>query len=787
MFKPMPESGSEPEYASDLDWMLQSGQADPAMLAEALIEVYFSDLLRLSEAFLGDEVVAREAVRGTLITALVNGFRYRESDGVRRWVYRLAIRELRNALYWTWAFQFFEALRPARRRNEVASTTSSSLDAALRELDPSVRLICLLKYLNDLPEEEIAHLLRVERDAVHAQLASAVGEFRRAGVLAPAGVAREELESGEQEDFHEVLGGLLKTRWPEKGLAGERLEALVGEVVARAGRRQAVQRRWNAVKEAGLISLAVLLVLGVLWGMNRWLPEAEPAATPMPTRVIAAGRSVRTPIPERLAPTEIPTPTPAGVFYTVQAGEGLEDVSRRLRISPQELARLNRLPIGSRLEAGQLLVIPASRLAGAHPTFTPVPPVTPSASLGNSPPGDIGSHMQLGARNWKTVWFDALVREYSSRSTVQGRRFSRLQAWFAEDRILILAGHPDGEPDTVYLLEGQKAYVARPGAGQPWFGEFSFEGNFLDAVPFSSSLRQIFNTQPYADSRRPWRVSRRVLGMEEAAGRDAWLVKQVVRSFRRESMLWVDVETGLTLHAQEFGNPLIENALLREVRISAIQYNVDLPEELFDLSLPWRGGFAQDPSGRAGLGNLESMICQRSPDGDKIAFVSDPSGRPPQDAALNWYSLSDPEQDIRQPLGGVRVTRFAFAPDSRRMAVFGYDGQYAIGSLLLLDSENSERKLLAHLVDLRSMAWSRRGDFLALIGAPRRSGRYELVLLQVESGQVVYRQRLDLAEAAQYRERWVQGMPAAWWHAFTPTVQFPIRMGGAESCAAPPA
>ncbi len=41
-----------PELASDLDWMLQSGQVNQDVLAEALIDAWFDPIFRLSRAFL---------------------------------------------------------------------------------------------------------------------------------------------------------------------------------------------------------------------------------------------------------------------------------------------------------------------------------------------------------------------------------------------------------------------------------------------------------------------------------------------------------------------------------------------------------------------------------------------------------------------------------------------------------------------------------------------------------------------------------------------------------------
>ena len=61
--------------------------------------------------------------------------------------------------------------------------------------------------------------------------------------------------------------------------------------------------------------------------------------------------------------------------------------------------------------------------------------------------------------------------------------------------------------------------------------------------------------------------------------------------------MWLDEQGGFILRQQHFTNS-DPKQILKESRVTAIAYNVDFPQQLFDPNLPWRGGFAADYTGR---------------------------------------------------------------------------------------------------------------------------------------------------------------------------------------------
>ena len=68
------------------------------------------------------------------------------------------------------------------------------------------------------------------------------------------------------------------------------------------------------------------------------------------------------------------------------------------------------------------------------------------------------------------------------------------------------------------------------------------------------------------------------------------------------------------------------------------------------------------------------LQCSRSPDGLRLAFNTSSDGVQPADTTLRWLNLKD-TREIYEPLPGFQAEYFAFSPDSRSLAVSGYDPQ----------------------------------------------------------------------------------------------------------------
>ena len=189
--------------------------------------------------------------------------------------------------------------------------------------------------------------------------------------------------------------------------------------------------------------------------------------------------------------------------------------------------------------------------------------------------------------------------------------------------------------------------------------------------------------------------------------------------------------------------------------------------------------------GAVDFGNPWTLICARSPDGMKVAYVSDPfHANPPENYGfLRWFDLDFPIHgaQIPLPLSGVFATQFTFSPDSRQLAVFGYDGQFAMGTLFIVDLDTGKSQTVYHQGDLRSLIWSPDGKYLAFIGrdAPPKYND-QVMVLDLASEKVVYRDPID-TESGRGSE-W----PMNHWGIDGSAVEFPVEMGTLAGCALPP-
>jgi DNA-directed RNA polymerase specialized sigma24 family protein len=85
MFEPVPE------FASDLEWMLQSNQASRELILEAMIEEYYEDVHYLALAILDNETAARKATNEAFSKALLNIHSYKGQTSVDVWFYRIVL------------------------------------------------------------------------------------------------------------------------------------------------------------------------------------------------------------------------------------------------------------------------------------------------------------------------------------------------------------------------------------------------------------------------------------------------------------------------------------------------------------------------------------------------------------------------------------------------------------------------------------------------------------------------------------------------------------------------
>jgi hypothetical protein len=434
----------------------------------------------------------------------------------------------------------------------------------------------------------------------------------------------------------------------------------------------------------------------------------------------------------------------------------------------------------------------------------------------------------------KSSWLDASIVDYGPHSYIGPARLTHVQAWSSENQALVLIGNYGAIPDEVLLMPagGTSQFVAKPATDPLWFSEWRKLEDMNS--PAMQSITQfgeaLFNLSSFDQL-----SSLLVLGREDFAGHSTLKIDLLDPTRNHLARLWVDDSLGQIMRRINYRAGDLPSM---EYRINTLDPNVDFPQDLFDLQLPWRGGFAQDfrgaplapnapwpdispvremliyqPTpedfdlshsqlifqyagsysefspesqywvfgntsflGQTYFGDPWSLICDRSPDGMWIAYVSHPEHDQNHDSMLHWFDLRDPAVRFYTLPNQTGVTELAFSSDNRQLAFFSRPVPGVLGNLSIVDLPNQNVKKTYSTGDIKSLVWSPDGKYLAFIDRQVPSAYQENALVvSVASGQVVFNAPLDLLNGS------TQDWPMTGWG-----VDFPVEMGGMDDCAAPP-
>ena len=134
-------------------------------------------------AALGDDALAEDAVAEAFARAYVRWSRVSSMDSPTGWVYVVALNHARS-LARQRSRERDHALRFGTPAAAPGPEPQDPVWLAVRALSPSSRTAVALRYIADLPEAEVAHLMGVSRSTVATTLhraRKALGEQLRAG------------------------------------------------------------------------------------------------------------------------------------------------------------------------------------------------------------------------------------------------------------------------------------------------------------------------------------------------------------------------------------------------------------------------------------------------------------------------------------------------------------------------------------------------------------------------------------------------------------------------------
>jgi DNA-directed RNA polymerase specialized sigma24 family protein len=589
-----------PELDSDLEWMLQSGQATHEMLAEALIQEFYPDAYRFAMVFLNDPLAVRSLLLEVFSNALLNVYHYRSQIGARVWFFRIFIKVLHKALP-HFSIKKLEVLQrevgPLTNPGDLASMAKTEKDIwmAFESLSQQQQMALILSVALEWPVDDIASTLGTEPAKVNEWLIQA---HRSVSAVARSKWPAD-FQADEQDAWVELWIRSIDKKWPVEQMDQDGHPRFVSKVLSRKTRQDSFQQRAVSVKEIIFTGLAILIVVGVIWGANRVLPASESPQDPNVSnqRPPAAAfqrrfRSWPTPTPLPHLHTPFPTPTSQGMFYELKPGETLSSVAARLGISAKALRHYNRLPADARLIAGDRIALPPSSLQSV-PTPTPVVP-TPEVEPRSTPSSSMEIMAALSRRNfsWQTLWMDAEILDYGPAGFVGPPEITRNQLWLSQSQFLDLVGSTDGVPDVVFLRNQESLYAAQPSIGQVWFSKMQSPSSIS---LLEGKLSGLFDAIFFRS--QDIKGNLRITGNDVIVGREAWRVDQTDTDGNLLTRFWMDTRTGFILDSQTFGGQ-DHQTLLSEVRVKSISFDVDFPDQsMFDPNLPWRGGYAGDYTG----------------------------------------------------------------------------------------------------------------------------------------------------------------------------------------------
>jgi RNA polymerase sigma factor (sigma-70 family) len=767
-----------PELSPEIEWMLESGQASPEMLADALVREYLQPIYRFGLACLGDSQLAEQAAVESLSSALINAYNYR-SGSVIAWLFQIVVKicrkkQPRNSYANPIREPFHhpgQSIEPNPPAIEQETGQDERLWDAIEDISHKNHLPFLLTYLFRWTPELVAEILNTDPKAISAQL-----KMARRKLIYTLGAADYPTEELEFDRLDARIHQLMERRWPGLDLSATKLEDTIRAVVVGAEKQRSHSHTLFSVKEFLLVAVVIVLAAGLNFGGNLIFPEPDP--TQLPPQTVLVTRMARI----------VVTPTPT------------------LSSSPTATSTQTPLP--------------------PPPTLQPLTLLSSSEAVWNS--------IYYSHYSYRTLWIDALLQFYGPEGFAGVPQVYRTQIWLDKTipAGLLLGGLPGMQAEEIGLSRSGISYWSEIDGLAPFK---------VERIVGQQSLRSWYAAnlvlyQPFAlgDS-----GSYQVTGREELLGRESLIVDKINLAGVRVATLWLDSHTGLALR-QRYYAPSQED-LYYEIRLLDLLVDPEIPGDLFNPEYQWTGAFAKnvtnqplsqgrtapnfyiralaemedlpiaaapvdfDPGSsqlyfqisqvyyesppdasfpllyeasvftdRYYLGNLDfenpwDMICDRSPDGTRLAIAS---RRPTDRSFLRLYDLKKVDSIVGRTFLAT-VTQFAFAPDSRRLAIFASHEPY--GSVYIIDTDDNTMVHLIDLPDARSFVWSPDGEFLAMIGRVTEPvAGDEVMVVRVSSGEITYHKSVD------YEFGNLGDWPPLEWGDV-----FPVEMNGLTQCAQP--
>lgn len=675
------------DLAPDLEWLLSSTQAEPVYILAHLVEEYGSKLGIIMQTLFADPSIANSALIETLVQIVLQRSRFRTTQPLNVWVVSIALdtawRVRRN-----W---YIGEIGDKKNRidNPGALARTLYLPEWLVNLDERSRIAVILQRYFGLKAEDIAVILGTSSSLITSNLDILDKAF-------PGIVLEKSLYLNANE---------------QKRLIGQAQRNLIF--------KKPHERFHRAVLEMGWAVGALLLVLLLTW------------------------------------------------IYDIRNPD--------IMSKPVEISFLTPLPTS---------------------TKEPLPSATPDPWLNiNSTSEEILTRYFLRWEYIDSLWVDYLIILGGAQGGTKGYSLSRVEIAYdsLSEQLIVLVGPPGEMPEYGMYVNYKRDEVVELIIDNGKLIETSLD---LSNPKHWLYLATVALELPfYGNGENPTFVPK---GFGSLAGRDTLLVYVSNPVGSAGLKIWLDTMTAVPLALM-----LDITDGERSYRVSTIMANKSsisepIPSERFDISLSepvyfrnqkgpwieneviaenlptWLDQYSKESAinekenlypplyyevnstsqefryftkvfsgnesiGEYPMGNPWSVVCERSPDGNKVAYIENwryVSGEAVPGKVLHWFSIDRPNE-LNTPLPDVDTNVFSFSPDSE------YLGVHASGEVSLVDLSNDKVDKLLAVPSVDRLEFSKDGRYLGLLdGTTQPDSITNIWIINLENKLVVDEIRL---------------------------------------------
>ncbi len=833
--------------SSDLEWMLESTQVNAALVIGALVREYYSPVYHLAYSLLGNKAEANDAVQRTLLAVMANRHRFTAGLSLKIWIYRHAVMVCKGIKrqFWKRRLKAQIPLSQLLVAHNIERETQADrlIWSCVDHLAPSERVVALLRYVYSFNPKEIAQALGTSNRVAELRLADTryrlnrrlskhlcrLGACSLEKKHSPTGLAHRQARrlmsryisgnSSERERarlerhlqlcpfcleyldrlkiLEDILEQSLSLRYRAALETKFNFEELSAGLLARMNRQQTRQRAAGTVQQT-LIGAAILIlvVAAGLFANQIALPKVAPQSKVQTVIVTRVVHHPVTPQPEQFgsylaAPLKPNSDANEIRFRMAESRSYWSSLWLEGRIifygppgyiGPPQVFR-NQVWVqqtGSNSSGDEKVILAGQE--GSDPQYVSF--INQEGTYQIELPRGLSyfTHNPSSVPNSDNTLYGAQesLDKYDFSQVMNGEAISKL---FSSTELLFPGSdmhiihtenilnrralavevlQKSGERDLLWV-DGLSGIVLR------WQRFIRKDTDLITEEYLVTSL--VVNADfPEAPANAPylWLESFRWdnTWKPKAAGDDAALANDIF-ALGREPLFQVSPPSDF--------DPAKTDLAFQWPMTATFTGTTTISGSIFANGLYL---------GEADIGNPWRMVCERSPDGSKLALYSESGDQVNYslERQLFWLDLRNLDRS-HQPLpeGSTVGNMFAFSPDSRSLAFWGCGGNDQNCGIYLTDLRTQKnRKLETNASAPFYLIWSPDSTLVAAIRPDQRysqSSKENLLVLRAGTGGVVYNGVASIIDDTLV----LPGEKGVYWG-----IPYPPAKTGLEGCVSPP-